>query len=123
MTFNRSSRTQEMVQKAYADEQVFLDHVRKLKSTFAVERSRLDQETGRLRQQLMHERQMREEAVQRESATLSRYRATESANRQPTVYQAAMSGQPTLASQYQMQQGQMPLAGVGVPQRSENLYM
>eukprot|EP00961_Rhodomonas_salina_P170807 2303023-Rhodomonas_salina.3 len=32
-----------MVQKAYADEQVFLDHVRKLKGTFSVERSRLDQ--------------------------------------------------------------------------------
>ena len=30
-----SGRTQEMVQKAYTDEQVFLDHVRKLKGSFA----------------------------------------------------------------------------------------
>eukprot|EP00288_Rhodomonas_lens_P016003 CAMPEP_0177714630 /NCGR_PEP_ID=MMETSP0484_2-20121128/13556_1 /TAXON_ID=354590 /ORGANISM="Rhodomonas lens, Strain RHODO" /LENGTH=229 /DNA_ID=CAMNT_0019226561 /DNA_START=23 /DNA_END=712 /DNA_ORIENTATION=- len=105
---NRSSRTQEMVQKAYADEQVFLDHVRKLKGTFSVERSRLDQEIGRLRQQLMHERQMREEAVQRESATLSRYRATETSSRQPQIYNAAMSGQPTLASQYQAAQQYQP---------------
>ena len=49
----RSGRTQEMVQKAYSDEQVFLDHVRKLKASFAADRSRLEQEVGRVRAQLM----------------------------------------------------------------------
>lgn len=73
----RSGRTQEMVQKAYSDEQVFLDHVRKLKSSFTGDRGRLEQEVQRVRAQLMQERQMREEAVHRESATLARYRATE----------------------------------------------
>jgi len=73
----RSGRTQEMVQKAYSDEQVFLDHVRKLKASFAADRSRLEQEVGRVRAQLMQERQLREEAVHRESATLARYRASQ----------------------------------------------
>jgi hypothetical protein len=73
----RSGRTQEMVQKAYSDEQVFLDHVRKLKASFAGDRARLEQEVQRVRAQLMQERQMREEAVHRESATLARYRASE----------------------------------------------
>ncbi len=74
----RSGRTQEMVHKAYSDEQVFLDHVRKLKASFAGDRARLEQEVQRVRAQLMQERQMREEAVHRESSTLARYRATES---------------------------------------------
>jgi len=73
----RSGRTQEMVQRAYSDEQVFLDHVRKLKASFSGDRSRLEQEVQRVRAQLMQERQMREEAVHRESATLARYRASE----------------------------------------------
>jgi DNA repair exonuclease SbcCD ATPase subunit len=73
----RSGRTQDMVHKAYTDEQVFLDHVRKLKSSFAGDRSRVEQEVQRVRAQLMQERQMREEAVHRESTTLARYRASE----------------------------------------------
>mmetsp|Transcript_9818 Transcript_9818/g.15372 ORF Transcript_9818/g.15372 Transcript_9818/m.15372 type:complete len:216 (-) Transcript_9818:100-747(-) len=108
----KGSRTQELLQKAYTDEQVFLEHVRKLKGTFSDERSRLDQEVQRVRQALIHERQMREEAVQRESATLARYRATEASSRFPAMaQQPIMAGQPSLVSQ------QPP------PNQSEHLYM
>uniref|UniRef100_A0A7S4NKP0 Uncharacterized protein n=1 Tax=Guillardia theta TaxID=55529 RepID=A0A7S4NKP0_GUITH len=119
----RSVRTQELVQKAYSDEQGFLENVRKLKASFAGEKARLEQEVSRVRASLMQERQMREEAVQRESATLARYRATESQNRMSASYQPALSssfsGQPTLSSSLS---GQPSYYAAGAL-RSEHLYM
>ncbi len=61
----RSTNTTEILQKAYAEERVFLEHVRKLKASFVNDRAMLEQELARVRQAVMQERQMREEAVRR----------------------------------------------------------
>lgn len=73
----RSTHTTEILQKAYAEERSFLEHVRTLKSSFTTDRGMLEQEIARVRQAVMQERAMREEAVRRENAILSRYRASE----------------------------------------------
>mmetsp|Transcript_41076 Transcript_41076/g.97315 ORF Transcript_41076/g.97315 Transcript_41076/m.97315 type:complete len:212 (+) Transcript_41076:3-638(+) len=104
----RSNRTQELVQKAYTDEQQFLDHVRKLKASFTSDRARLEMEVQRVRQSLMQERTMREDAVGRETATLQRYRQTES--QQSRYMPMTMSQTQGMAGQPQMR-------------TSENLYM
>jgi uncharacterized membrane protein YgcG len=73
----RSTHTTEILQKAYTEERSFLEHVRTLKGSFTTDRGMLEQEIARVRQAVMQERAMREEAVRRENAILSRYRASE----------------------------------------------
>eukprot|EP00282_Hemiselmis_andersenii_P031570 CAMPEP_0169457608 /NCGR_PEP_ID=MMETSP1042-20121227/16970_1 /TAXON_ID=464988 /ORGANISM="Hemiselmis andersenii, Strain CCMP1180" /LENGTH=179 /DNA_ID=CAMNT_0009569895 /DNA_START=29 /DNA_END=565 /DNA_ORIENTATION=+ len=73
----RSTHTTEILQKAYAEERHFLEHVRTLKGSFVGDRAMLEQEIARVRQAVMQERQMREEAVRRENTILSWYRASE----------------------------------------------
>jgi hypothetical protein len=108
----RSTRTQDLVHKAYTDEQLFLDHVRKLKASFTADRARLEMEVQRIRQSLMQERQMREDAVQRETATLQRYRQTESQSRY--MPQSGMGQAPAWMS------APMPPPAPAAPQESSH---
>ncbi|KAJ1488239.1 hypothetical protein T484DRAFT_1939768 [Baffinella frigidus] len=77
-------------------------------ASFTSDRARLEMEVQRVRQSLMQERTMREDAVGRETATLQRYRQTES--QQSRYMPMTMSQTQGMAGQPQMR-------------TSENLYM
>ncbi|EKX38600.1 hypothetical protein GUITHDRAFT_115372 [Guillardia theta CCMP2712] len=127
----RSVRTQELVQKAYSDEQGFLENVRKLKASFAGEKARLEQEVSRVRASLMQADLISSCTTPHSSSAgeadegggSPAYRATESQNRMSASYQPALSssfsGQPTLSSSLS---GQPSYYAAGAL-RSEHLYM